>query len=449
MGQLSLLRGKHIWIDGSFRPARLKLDQGRISSIDTSGTWPEALSRGEVDCAGHWVLPGLIDTQVHFREPGLEHREDLVTGSRAAVAGGMTAFLEMPNTNPLTVTEDALADKVRRATRRSFCDFGFFMGATAENAEDMARLERLPGCCGVKIFMGSSTGSLLVADDETLRRVLSHGKRRVAIHAEDEPLLLKLKEELTPQADHPRWHPRLRSPECARLAVSRILKLSAETGRAIHVLHVNSAGEMDLFRKLGPDVLGQRVTVELTPQHLLLEAPECYEQLGNLAQMNPPIREAGHREALWQALDDGIVTCLGSDHAPHTREEKSRPYPASPSGMPGVETLFPLMFDQALRGHITMVRLVEWLAAAPARMYHLEGRGAIAPGMRADFTIADPDSLTRVDQGRHQSRSGWSAFHGRELRGRVASVVLRGRLIWENDDFKGDPIGEPLTYSDC
>ncbi len=441
----SSLKSSRVFLDGELRPARLHLSAGRIARIELSNL--AADSAGQLDLGDAWILPGMIDSQVHFREPGLEHKEDLATGSLAALAGGMTAFLEMPNTNPLTVDEATLADKVSRASNRAWCDFGFFMGATAENAEDMARLEKLPGCCGVKIFMGSSTGSLLVPDDETLRRVLSHGRRRVAVHAEDEDRLNQLKASLA--AEHPRQHPVLRDPECARLAVSRLLALSEETGRAIHVLHVNSLEEMELFRQLAPEVIGERVSVEVTPQHLLMESPACYNDLGSLAQMNPPIREAEHRLALWQALKDGIITCMGSDHAPHTLEEKSRSYPASPSGMPGTETLFPLMLDQVLRDTITLPHLVNLLATQPARLYHIEGKGKIAEGMRADFTIVDPSYTGRLDQKQLHSRSGWSPFHGRELKGRVEAVMLRGRLVFRDGEVIGDACGQPLTYTDC
>jgi dihydroorotase len=441
----SSLKSSRVFLDGELRPACLHLSEGKITRIESSSA---ALRMpADLDMGDAWILPGMIDSQVHFREPGLEHKEDLATGSLAALAGGMTAFLEMPNTKPLTVDEATLADKVQRAKGRAWCDFGFFMGATAQNAEQMGELERLPGCCGVKIFMGSSTGSLLVPDDETLEKILSHGKRRIAVHAEDEDRLNQLKNSL-PQ-DHPREHPRVRDPECARLAVSRVLSISEKTGRPIHVLHVNSKEEMSLFRQLPAGVLGDRVTVEVTPQHLLLEAPSCYDELGSFAQMNPPIRDAGHRTALWNALDDGVITCMGSDHAPHTREEKGRAYPACPSGMPGTETLFPLMLDQCLRGRITLAKLVELLSTQPARLYHIKGKGQIAIGMRADFTIADPSYSGKLDQNLLHSRCGWSPFHGRELEGRVEAVMLRGRIVFRDGKAIGDALGQPLTYTDC
>jgi dihydroorotase len=444
-GENLVLRGHHVWLDGALRPARVTVEEGRIAAIEE----PRGAARGgELDLGGLWVLPGLIDTQVHFREPGFPEKEDLESGSRAAVAGGMTAFLEMPNTRPATTTAEALADKVARATGRCWCDFGFFVGAAADNLEQLAELERLPGCCGVKVFMGSSTGTLLLPDDDALRRALAAGVSRVAVHAEDEARLRELKAAHT-QADHPRWHPVLRDEDCAARAVARILALSEETGRAIHLLHLNSAQEMDLLRALPAGVLGGRVTAEATPQHLLLEAPACYEELGWRALMNPPIRGAEHRAALWRAFLDGVIQVLGSDHAPHTREQKAAPYPATPSGMPGVETLLPLLLDQVLRGALPLARLVAALGEAPARAYGIAGKGAIAVGMRGDFSVVDPQAAWTVDEARLQSRCGWSPFHGRALKGRVTHTIVRGRVAFAEGELRGTPAGTPLRFAHC
>ncbi len=438
------LGSQAVWLDGELLPATLVIRGGVIESVlSRDGAAPAGLPL--LDLGEAWILPGMVDTQVHFREPGFPEKEDLESGSRAAVAGGMTAFLEMPNTKPLTVDEASLADKVARATGRCWCDFGFFMGATEENAHRLHELEVLPGCCGVKIFMGSSTGSLLLADDDGLRRALSHGHSRVAVHAEDEGRLRQLKAALE-QADHPRWHPRLRDPECARLAVSRLLEASETTGRAVHILHMTSAEEMELLRALPKGVLGGRVSAELTPQHLLLEAPACYEELGWRAVMNPPIREAIHREALWEALREGSIHILGSDHAPHTVEEKGRPYPTAPSGMPGTETMLPLMMDQVLRGRLGLNRLVALLAEEPARLFGISGKGRVAPGMRADFTVVDPGREWAVDEALLQSRCGWSPFHGQRLRGKVSHTIVRGQVVYENGRFATEAKGRPLDF---
>src|SRR5947207_2232257 len=311
----------------------IAVKDGRIAGL---GTFAAGQSAEAIDCTGLHILPGVIDSQVHFREPGGEHKEDLETGSRAAVAGGVTAVFEMPNTRPATTSAAALADKVRRASGRMLCDFAFFVGATRDNIDDLPGLEMLPAAAGVKVFMGSSTGELLVEDDESVARILKRIRRRAAFHSEDEHRLKSRKNE---QRDgdalsHPKW----RDAEAARLCTERLLRLARGAGKRVHVLHVSTADEVPLLAA-HKDV----ATVEVTPQHLTLAAPDVYERLGTLAQINPPLRHPHHREALWQALGSGIVDVLGSDHAPHTRDEKARAYPQSPSGMTGVQTLVPIM----------------------------------------------------------------------------------------------------------
>jgi dihydroorotase len=441
-----VLRSRQVWCEGGLRPLEIQVAQGRIEAVREWGGGPALPAPAVLDLGERWVLPGMIDTQVHFREPGFPDKEDLESGSRAAVAGGMTAFLEMPNTRPLTTTAETLADKVARATDRCWCDFGFFMGASRENLEQLAELERLPGCCGVKIFMGSSTGSLLLPDDASLRRALANGRSRVSVHAEDEERLRELKQAHA-GADHPRWHPVLRDVEAACRATARLLALAAESGRAVHLLHLNCAEEMAFLRALPPGVLGGRVTAEVTPQHLLLAAPACYEELGSRAQMNPPIRAEEHRAALWQAFLDGVIQVLGSDHAPHTARQKAGAYPATPSGMPGTETMLPLLVDQVLAGRLPLARVVAALAEEPARAFGIEGKGVIAPGARADLTVVDPLTEWTVDEATLQSRCGWSPFHGRRLRGRVSHTIIRGRLVYAEGALRGPPQGRALAFA--
>ena len=321
---------------------------GRIAALGHLGR----ASAGEVvDCAGLHVLPGVIDTQVHFREPGLTHKEDLESGSRSAVMGGVTGVFEMPNTDPLTVSAEALAEKVKRGHHRMHCDFAFFVGATVDNTKHLPELERLPGCAGIKVFMGSSTGSLLVADDAGLRAVLQKIRRRASFHAEDEPRLNERKN-LRVEGD-PRSHPVWRDEIAALKATQRLVTIAHETGARVHVLHISTAQEMEY---LGghKDV----ASVETTPHHLTLEAPGCYERLGTRAQMNPPVRDGANRNGIWTGLTNGVVDVLGSDHAPHTREEKAKSYPASPSGMTGVQTLVPIMLDHVNAGRLTLLRFV-------------------------------------------------------------------------------------------
>jgi dihydroorotase len=412
---------------------------GKIVAIGDLG---RATAAERIDARGLHVLPGCIDTQVHFREPGLEHKEDLATGTAAAAAGGIVAVCEMPNTKPSTLTAADLADKVRRAAGRAWVDHAFFIGAASENADQLGALERLPGCSGVKIFMGSSTGSLLVADDATLERVLRSGTRRAAVHAEDEERLIERRKLVEPTA-HPRMHPEWRDAETALRATRRLMALARKTGRRVHVLHVTTAEEMELLRDYR-DV----ATVEVPPQHLTLAAPECYERLGTLAQMNPPIRDERHRAALWRAVADGTVDVLGSDHAPHTLEEKSKPYPNTPSGLPGVQTMLPIMLDHVNAGRLTLERLVDLLCAGPQRIYNIAGKGRIAAGYDADFTIVDLKAQREIRNSWIKSRCGFTPFDGMRVTGWPMMTVLRGAVVMREDELVGAPQGAPLRFTE-
>jgi dihydroorotase len=396
-----------------------------------------------IDARGLHALPGVIDTQVHFREPGMTHKEDLGTGTAAAALGGVTAVFEMPNTNPNTLTADDIADKCARAKGRAWCDIAFFVGAAPENAGELGEAERAPGCAGVKVFMGSSTGSLLVPDDEALEAVLRSGSRRVAIHAEDEARLRERLALVRDSADvslHPVW----RDVETAVRATTRVLKLARTTGRRIHVLHVTTVEEMALLAG-AKDI----ATVEATPQHLTLVAPDCYRELGTLAQMNPPIRDGRHRDGLWQAVRDGVVDCIGSDHAPHTLEEKARPYPTSPSGMAGVQTLLPLLLDHMAAGRLTLERVVDLTSSGPQRIYGIAGKGRIAVGYDADLVLVDLEATRVIRNDWIASRCGWTPFDGREVKGWPKMTILRGQIVMREDQLVGSPQGQPVRFSEC
>ena len=408
---------------------------GRIIGL---GSFPDAARR--IDCTGLDVLPGVIDSQVHFREPGLEHKEDLESGSRAAVLGGVTSVFEMPNTSPNTDTADRVADKLRRAHHRMYCDHAFYVGATGENAADLAEFERIPGTAGVKIFMGASTGSLLVAEDEALARVLASGIRRVAIHAEDEARMQERKH--LQVAGDPSSHPVWRDDESAINATRRILKLARAARRPIHVLHVTTPAEFELISQ-HRDI----ATCEVTPQHLTLAAEDAYPRLGTYAQMNPPIRSLAHRDGLWHWLRQGVPDVLGSDHAPHTREEKAKTYPASPSGMPGVQTMLPLMLDHVAKGHLTLERLIDLTSAGVQRVFGLQSKGRIAVGYDADFTVVDRKGRFTVSEDWLESRCGWSPFTGMDLAGRVVGTIVRGHsAMWEGQ-LANQALGEALKFA--
>ena len=419
-------------------PRDVGVRAGRIAAI---GSLSGASAGDVIDCAGLHILPGVIDTQVHFREPGAPHKEDLESGGRAAVLGGVTAVFEMPNTNPLTTNGAAIEDKLARAKDRMQCDHAFYVGATHENARDLAELESLPGVCGVKIFMGASTGDLLVPDDDGVREVLRHGRRRVAIHSEDEFMLREGKSRAR-QGD---WtsHPDVRSVEAAVSSTRRLLKLAYETGRRIHVLHVSTADEIPILAA-SKDI----ATAEATPQHLTLAAPDCYERLKGLAQMNPPIRDASHRDGLWAGVASGVIDVIGSDHAPHARAEKEKPYPASPSGMPGVQTLLPVMLDHVAAGRLSLLRLVDLVCHGPNRIFGIARKGRLAVGYDADFTVVDLKARREIRDEDQATKSGWTPFNGMMVTGWPKGTIIRGRRVMWEDEVLGLAAGEPLRFQE-
>jgi dihydroorotase len=419
--------------------ADVGVKDGRITAM---GKLDPGKAATAIDAKHQMVLPGLIDEQVHFREPGPTHKEDLESGTRGAVLGGITTVFEMPNTDPPTTNAAAIADKVRRGTGRCWTDFAFYVGASPENADQLGELERLPGCCGIKMFMGSSTGSLLVADDENVGRVLRSGSRRVTVHSEDDFRLQERAALVAAGADvsmHPEW----RDVETAVRSTQRLLALARKHGRRVHVLHVTTAEEMAVLAQ-HKDI----ATVEVLPQHLTLAAPECYQKLGTLAQMNPPIREARHRDALWAALNAGVVDCIGSDHAPHTLEEKAKPYPRSPSGLTGVQTTVPVMLNHVAEGRLSLARLVDMLNAGPARIFGIAGKGRMALGYDGDFTIVDLKAKRTITNDWIASRAGWTAFDGMKVTGWPTATIVRGNAVMRDDQLLDKPIGAPVRFQE-
>ncbi len=433
-----IVKGGSVWTTGGPADVDVAVRDGRIAGI---GTFDAGAARQIVDATGLTVLPGVVDTQVHFREPGNEHKEDLESGTRAAALGGVTAVFEMPNTSPSTTTAEALQDKLDRAKGRAWTDHAFFVGASPENAEQLGELERLPGCCGVKMFMGSSTGNLLVADDDNVRRVLASGSRRVAVHSEDEPRLIERQGERV-EGD-PGTHPVWRDAETAIICTKRLLKLARETGRRVHVLHITTAEEVALLAA-AKDI----ATCEVTPQHLTLIAPDCYERLGTYAQMNPPIRGQQHNDGLWAGVRDGVFDVVGSDHAPHTADEKAAAYPASPSGMPGVQTQLPLLLDHVNAGRLTLARLVDLVCSGPARIYNIAGKGRIALGFDADFTLVDLKAKREITTGWLASKCGWSPFDGMTVTGWPVGTIIRGNVVMRDGELVSAPAGAPVRFQE-
>lgn len=417
--------------------AGVGIRDGKIAAIGDINT---SKSKKVVECKGLHIFPGVIDSQVHFREPGLTHKEDLESGMRSAIAGGVTTIFEMPNTNPLTLTEETFAEKLKIASENAYSNYAFYMGGSPTNIENLNTLELIEGCCGVKVFMGASTGDLLTDKDMHLRKILQNGRRRVAVHAEDNDRL-KARQQLFSGTDDVKMHPTIRDEETALKATQRIIKLARETGRPTHILHITTAEELS-FISDHKDL----ITAEATPQHLTLFAPECYEVLGSRAQMNPPIRSREHRAALWKAVNNGTIDVIGSDHAPHTLEEKSQPYPKSPSGMPGVQTLVPIMLHHVNKGRLSLMRALDLMCHAPQRLFGLTSKGRMAIGYDGDLTIVDMKADYEIRNENMESKCGWTPFHGVQVTAKPVMTVVNGDIAMNNGEILGVKSGKQARF---
>jgi dihydroorotase len=414
----------------------IAIRSGRIAALGQLGN---AKAIETVEATGLHILPGVMDTQVHFREPGLEHKEDLATGSEGAVMGGVTTVFEMPNTKPLTITAETLADKVRRARHRMFCDFAFYVGGTRETVDEIPAMERKEASAGIKVFMGASTGDLLVEDAPTLEKIIARISRRAAFHAEDEARLRE-RADLRTQG-RPATHPVWRDETAALLATQRLVGLAEKYRKRVHVLHLSTAEEAAWLREHKA-----YASIEVTPHHLTLCAPDCYERLGTYVQMNPPVRDERHRAALWAAVAEGTIDILGSDHAPHTREEKDHPYPESHSGMTGVQTLVPIMLDHVNAGRLSLARFVDMTSAGPQRLFGIRGKGRIAVGYDADLTVVDLGRTETITNKWVRSKAGWTPYDGVSVKGWPVGTIVRGeRAMWDGA-LAASATGEPVRF---
>jgi dihydroorotase len=391
----------------------------------------------EIDATGLTLLPGVIDPQVHFREPGLEHKEDLFTASCACAKGGVTSFLEMPNTRPLTTTQAALDDKLKRASEKCLVNYGFFIGATPENLPDLRQAQPT---CGIKIFMGSMRGDLLVDSQEVIEPIFAEGSRLIAVHAEDQQRIRERREKFAGIND-PAIHSQIQDNQAALNATQLALKLSKKYQRRLHILHLSTGEEAELLRRDKPSW----VTAEVTPQHLLLNT-SAYEKIGTLAQMNPPLRSPQDNATLWQALLDGVIDFIATDHAPHTLDEKAQTYPNSPSGMPGVETSLALMLTQAIQGRCTLAQVSNWMSTAVAKAYRIPNKGAIAPGYDADLVLVDLDNYRPVRREELLTKCGWSPFEGWNLTGWSVMTIVGGQVAYERGKLNTDVRGQALRF---
>jgi len=430
------IRNADVVLPGNIKKTDVSVKNGIINAIGS-----EIPDVGEViDAEGFFLIPGIIDPQVHFREPGAEHKEDLHSGSCAAAAGGVTSFLDMPNNNPPITTRIRMAEKKKLAAEKSIINYGFFIGATPDNLEELNAVENV---CGIKIFMGASTGDLLVDDPETVESIFAKGNKLIAVHAEDESIL-QANRILMKDINDVRIHSRIRDESAALNATKLATKLSLKYNRRLHILHLTSAEECDLLRNLPRE---NQISTEVCPQHLLLSSPECYENLGTKAQMNPPIRSQRHSIALWHALKDGIINCIATDHSPHTLAEKSQPYGKSPSGMPGVETSLPLMLDRVNRELCSLSEVVYWMSESPAKLYKMTGKGRVEVGYDADLTLIDMSLKKKINNGQLLTKVNWSAFDGMELQGWPVRTIVNGQTVYLNGEVNKSLRGKEIRFA--
>lgn len=435
---LVIRRAQVLHPDGEIRVGDVWVNAGKIAQV-ASQLPAIADPVREIDAEGLILLPGVIDPQVHFREPGLEYKEDLFTASCACARGGVTSFLEMPNTRPLTTTQATLDDKLQRAAQKCVVNYGFFIGATAEMLPDL--LEAKP-VCGIKIFMGSMHGALLIDQDDLLEKIFAQGDRLIAVHAEDQARILQRRQEFAGVTD-PAIHSHIQDNQAALMATELALKLSKKYGRRLHILHMSTAEEAELMRRDKP----AWVTCEVTPQHLLMNTGD-YARIGTMAQMNPPLRSPYANEVLWQALLDGVIDFIATDHAPHTLEEKAKGYPNTPSGMPGVETSLALMLTQAAQGRCTVAQVANWMSTAVAQAYQIPNKGAIAPGYDADLVLVDLQTYRPVRREEVLSKCGWSPFEGWNLTGWAVTTIVGGQVVYEQGKVNTDVRGQALRFGE-
>ena len=391
------------------------------------------------DAKNKIILPGVIDTQVHFREPGKNNAENLESGSRAAIAGGVTSVFEMPNTNPPTSTFEEFNKKLKSAENRMFCNYAFYFGATPDNMKELSLVNSLNGCCGVKLFAGSSTGTLLVSNEKDIEKVISNSSKIISVHSEDENILNKRKKYIKEGdvSSHPNW----RNEDCALESTKRVVRIAQKHKKKIHILHVTTKQEIDFFAKNK-----ENVTFEITPQHLTLFAPDCYDKLKTLSQMNPPIRTKDHYDKLWEAVNESLVSTIGSDHAPHTLEEKNRIYPLSPSGMPGVQTLLPVMLNHINNGKLNLNKLVKLVCENPCNLFGIKSKGYIKENYDADLTIVDMKKEVIIKNNWIESKCKWTPFNDFKVKGFPVGTVVNGKIVMENGKIVTKASGKPLCF---
>ena len=431
-----IIKNGNCYINEDFQITDIGIKEKKIVKIGKI----EESSKETIDAKGLIVLPGCIDTQVHFREPGSTDAEDLNSGSKAAILGGITSVFEMPNTNPPTSNLIEFQKKIDLAKNRMFTNHAFYFGATPDNSNELSNLKNLVGCCGVKLFAGSSTGDLLVDKEKDIEKIFEHTSKVVAVHSEDEEIL-NTNKKLIKDGDvhsHPVW----RSEECAISSTRRIVRIAERYKKKAHILHITTKQEIDFLSQHKGNI-----TFEITPQHLTIFAPDCYDKLGTYAQMNPPIRDKSHYDRLWYGVRNNLNDTIGSDHAPHLKENKEKIYPSSPSGMPGVQTLLPIMLNHVNDGKLTIKQLIRLICENPIKIFNIKDKGFIRESFDADLTIIDMNKISTIDNNNIASKCGWTPFHGKKVKGFPVYTIVNGITKMKNGSILGEPEGEPLHFS--
>jgi dihydroorotase len=431
-----IIKNGNCYINEDFQVTDIAIKEKKIVKIGKI----EESSKETIDAKGLIVLPGCIDTQVHFREPGSTDAEDLNSGSKAAILGGITSVFEMPNTNPPTSNLIEFQKKIDLAKNRMFTNHAFYFGATPDNSNELSNLKNLVGCCGVKLFAGSSTGDLLVDKEKDIEKIFEHTSKVVAVHSEDEEIL-NTNKKLIKDGDvhsHPVW----RSEECAISSTRRIVRIAERYKKKAHILHITTKQEIDFLSQHKGNI-----TFEITPQHLTIFAPDCYDKLGTYAQMNPPIRDKSHYDRLWYGVRNNLNDTIGSDHAPHLKENKEKIYPSSPSGMPGVQTLLPIMLNHVNDGKLTIKQLIRLICENPIKIFNIKDKGFIRESFDADLTIIDMNKISTIDNNNIASKCGWTPFHGKKVKGFPVYTIVNGITKMKNGSILGEPEGEPLHFS--
>ena len=430
-----IIKNGTCFIDGNLEKIDIGIDKGKISQI---GNLKEEKSKNIIDVSDKIVLPGLMDTQVHFREPGSVDAEDLHSGSRAAIVGGITSVFEMPNTNPPTTNFEEFQKKISLG-KKMYCNHAFYFGATAENYQLLEKLKDLNGCCGIKLFAGSSTGNLLVDKEDDIEKVFKHASKVVAVHSEDEEIL-KLRKKLI-EKGNVKTHPIWRNEEVAISSTRKIVKIAKRLNKKAHILHVTTKEEVDFLSQNKGNI-----TFEITPQHLTMYDPDCYDKLGSYAQMNPPIRDKSHYERLWYAVRNNYNDTIGSDHAPHLKINKEKLYPETPSGMPGVQTILPVMLNHMNDGKIKLNQIVKFLCENPVKIFGIKNKGYIKKDFDADFTILDLNKVIEIKNENIESKCGWSPFNGYKFKGKPIYTIIAGEIKMQDGKILGEPSGKPLSF---